>query len=79
MPGILLSVLLPRVEDPIPETIGVSAIFSAAGAGGVLALAAGSMLGLPEGQQDALARRGVNLGFAGGVLFYVVALVGQVL
>jgi len=75
---IALVALLPRVEDPIPETIGVGAIFSAAGAGGVVMLVLGSMLGLSEAELDAWARRGVGAGFAIGSLVYVAALAGQI-
>jgi hypothetical protein len=79
MPGFPLAAFLPRVEDPIPDTIGVGIIFSTAGAGGVIGLAAASMLGFSDAQLDAWARRGVSLGFAAGALFYVSALFGQVL
>jgi hypothetical protein len=79
MPGFSFIAHLPRVEDPIPDTIGVGTIFSAAGAGGVIGLVLGSLLGLSDIQLDAWARRGVGLGFAVGVLVYAVALAGQVL
>jgi hypothetical protein len=70
---------LPKVEDPIPDTIGVGLIFSAAGAGGVIGLVAGSLIGLTENELDTWTRRGVSLGFAAGVLIYLVALMGEVL
>ncbi len=75
----LLIAILPRVEDPIPDTIGVGALFSAAGAGGVLAVVAGSMLGISDGQQNRWARMGVSLGFVAGAVVYAIALVGQLL
>lgn len=71
--------IFPRVEDPFPDTIGLGTIFGAAGAGGVLLLVFASMLGLSERERDAWTRRGVSLGFATGALFYVFALVEQVL
>lgn len=71
--------LLPRVEDPIPDTIGMGIIFSMAGAGGVIMLVLGSVLGVSAAELDAWARRGVSMGFAAGVLFYAAALAGQVL
>jgi NADH:ubiquinone oxidoreductase subunit 6 (subunit J) len=71
--------LFPRVEDPFPETIGLGAIFSTAGAGGVLLLVLASMLNRPEEERDAWTRRGVIFGFVAGLLFYVTALVNQVL
>ncbi|HEX3610022.1 MAG TPA: hypothetical protein VHU14_10210 [Solirubrobacterales bacterium] len=79
MAGIPLVSLLPRVENPIPDTIGVGIIFSMAGAGGVVMLVLGSMLGASAAELDAWARRGVSMGFAAGTLFYVAALAGQVL
>lgn len=47
MSGYLLIAILPRVENPIPDTIGVGFIFSTAGAGGVVMLVLGSSLGFP--------------------------------
>jgi hypothetical protein len=79
MAGTTLVSLLPRVEDPIPDMIGVGFIFSMAGAGGVVMLVFGSMLGLSASELDAWARRGVSMGFVAGTLFYAAALVGQIL
>jgi hypothetical protein len=42
-------------------------------------LVLGSMLGRSADELDAWARRGVSAGFAIGALFYIAALVGQVL
>lgn len=77
MPGIPLNAFLPRVEDPIPDTIGLGAIFSAAGAGGVLLLVLASLVGLPDTQRDAWGRKGMVGGFLVGSLLYVVALAAQ--
>lgn len=71
--------LLPRVENPIPEAIGLDVIFTLAGAGGMVLRFASSALGLPEGQRDAWARTGMNLGVLFGVCLYLVALVAQLL
>lgn len=60
-------------------SIGVGIIFSMAGAGGVVSLVAGSLLGASDAEMDLWARRGVVSGFAGGAIFYLVALIGQVL
>jgi hypothetical protein len=49
-----------------------------AGAGGVIALVAASLLRLSDTQLDVWARRGVSGGFAVGVVFYAAALVEQV-
>jgi len=67
------------VEDPFPDTIGVGIIFSMAGAGGVVALVAGTMLGSAEAELDLWVRRGVIFGFAAGAVFYAAALIGQLL
>jgi hypothetical protein len=79
MLGAPLTTLLPRVEDPIPDTIGVGIIFSMAGAGGVVMLVLGSMLEMSAADLDAWARRGVYMGFIAGALFYAAALIGQLL
>jgi hypothetical protein len=78
MLAIAVTALLPRGEDPIPETIGVGLIFSTTGAGGVIGLIAGSWIGLTEGELDAWTRHGVSLGFVVGVLVYIVALIGEI-
>jgi hypothetical protein len=59
--------------------IGVSFIFSMAGAGGVVMLVFGSMLGLSVTELDTWTRRGVSMGFMAGALFYAAALLGQIL
>jgi hypothetical protein len=74
-----LTALLPRAEDPIPDTIGAGVLFSLAGAGGVLAVVAESMLGVSDSRQSRWARLGVSLGFALGALLYGTALIGQLL
>ena len=79
MPGLPLNALLPRVEDPIPNTIGLGAIFSAAGAGGILLFVLASLVGLPDTQRDAWGRKGMVGGFLVGSLLYMVALTAQLL
>lgn len=59
---------LPRTENPFPDTIGVGVLFSFAGAGGVLAVVVGSMLGISDSRQNRWARLGVSFGFALGAL-----------
>jgi hypothetical protein len=71
--------LPPRAEDPIPDTIGVGALFSLAAAGGVLAVVVGSVLGVSDSRQNRWARKGVSLGFVLGALLYGAALLGQLL
>lgn len=79
MPGAVLAAFLPRVEDPMPDTIGLGAIFSMAGAGGVLLLVLATCVGLSDSRRDAWGRRGVVGGFAVGLSLYTIALVGQLL
>jgi hypothetical protein len=79
MPWALPTADLPQTEDPIPDTIGVGVLFSLAGAGGVLAVVVGSILGISDSRQNRWVRMGVSLGFALGALLYGVALIGQLL
>lgn len=79
MPGLPLSVFLPGVEGPIPNTIGLGAIFSAAGAGGILLFVLASLVGLPDTQRDAWGRKGMVSGFLVGSILYLVALAAQLL
>jgi hypothetical protein len=79
MLSIPFNAVLPRVEDPFPDTIGVGVIFSIAGAGGVVGFVAGSMLGASDVEPDLWTRRGVSFGFTVGTIFYAAALVVQVL
>ncbi len=79
MPSTSLNAVLPRVEDPFPDTIGVGVIFSIAGAGGVFGLVTGSLLGASDVELDLWTRRGVTFGFAAGAIFYAIALIVQVL
>jgi len=71
--------VLPNVENPIPDTIGLGSIFSAAGAGGVLLLVLATVLELPDTRRDAWGRLGIALGFIFGSTIYLVALVDQLL
>jgi hypothetical protein len=71
--------MLPKVENPIPETIGLGTIFSAAGAGGVLMLIVATTLGLPDQERDALVRNGIVVGFVGASCLYLLALLNQLL
>ena len=71
--------MLPKVENPIPETIGLGMIFSVAGAFGVFGLVLASTLRLPDAQRDAWSRRGMAAGFAVGSALYLAALLAQIL
>jgi hypothetical protein len=70
---------LPRVEDPVPDTIGLGVIFSTAGAGGVLMLVVASMIGLSDARRDVWGRRGIVAGFLVGAMVYLIALAAQIL
>lgn len=69
--------MFPEVENPIPETIGLGSIFSAAGAGGVLLLVVAILLGHADTRRDAWSRLGMLGGFIVGLGFYLMALLAQ--
>ena len=77
--GALTATFLPRVEDPWPDTIGLSIIFTWAGAFAVMALAAAQLTQQPSPRRDAWVRYGTVVGFVLGAGFYIVALGVQVL
>jgi hypothetical protein len=77
MPNLGAEGLLPRVESPVPETIGLGAIFAIAGAGGVLMLVLASLGGVSDARRDAWGRWGIVGGFGAGSLFYLLALAVQ--
>jgi hypothetical protein len=72
---VLLLGVLPRVEDPWPDTIGLELPIALAGAIGILAGVVFS--GSPELRRDRAIRWGGVLGFLAGMLFYLAALVAQ--
>jgi hypothetical protein len=69
--------VFPEVENPIPETIGLGTIFSAAGAAGILALVLAVMLGQPDTRRNKWVMRGTLSGFALASAFYALALLVQ--
>ena len=74
---LFLAVGLPRVESPLPETVGLSLPLTAAGAAGVLAGLA-FIRARPAKRERAINYGGL-LGFAAGALFYLVSLAAQLL
>jgi hypothetical protein len=72
-----LNALLPRVEDPWPESVGLDLPFSAAGIGGVLGNLVAAY-GSPEEQARATSLWGLWF-FRFGALAYLLLLVNQVL
>jgi len=74
--ALLLASFLPRVEDPLPDRIGLGLPFAAAAAGGVLA---GMIFvrSAPARRERAM-RWGGLAGFGLGAVVYLVALLVQV-
>lgn len=73
---LVLASLLPRVENPWPDTIGIELPFAMAGAGGVLA---GFLYtGDSKAGRDGAVRRGGLWGFRLGMTFYVLSFIIQV-
>jgi hypothetical protein len=74
---LLIASLFPQVEDPWPKTIGLEFMIATTGAGGVVT----SVLyaGAPEARRDRAVRRGGLIGFGLGALFYVLALLNQLI
>ena len=67
---------LPKVEDPIPGTIGLGDLVSLAGAGGVL----GAVLSIARPQKrDLFVSLGTFLGFCFGCGLYALSLAVQLL
>ncbi len=74
--GLGLISLLPRVEDPWPDSIGLGFPFAMAGAGGILAAV---MYGESSPQRrDRAVHSGGIWGFRLGALFYFASLLLQV-
>jgi hypothetical protein len=70
--ALLVGLALPRVQNPWPESIGLSFPFSMAGAGGVLAGMIQADASQPE--RDRAIRVGNLWGFRLGALFYAASL-----
>lgn len=73
--ALLLGAVLPRVEDPIPESVGLGLLIEMAGAGVVLVGIA--FLRAPPARREKAISIGGVVGFGVGVLIYLVALVAQ--
>jgi hypothetical protein len=73
---LLTGSILPHVEDPWPDRIGLGFPFAVAGAFGVLA---GVLYAeAPQAHRDRAVSRGGIWGFRVGAMFYVVSLLVQV-
>jgi len=66
---------LPEVENPIPDTIGLTQIFTAAGAGGVIGGVSQFFSARPK--QERMVALGGFAGFCLGAAFYCVSLTVQ--
>jgi hypothetical protein len=73
---LLLGSILPRVEDPLPDEIGLDAPFALAAMGA--ALLGIFPLDSPIEKRERAMARGARIGFLLGLAFYVVALLAQV-
>lgn len=78
--GVLSFVLLasgfPEAEDPIPDHVGPTFAFTAAGFGGVIGGIA--FFAAPASRRESAIRWGGLIGFVGGALLYLAAVVNQV-
>lgn len=66
--SLALATVLPRVESPWPESIGLDFPFAAGGAGGFLA---GALVDVTDERRDRWIHRGGLWGFRGGALLYL--------
>lgn len=74
--GFIADSILPRVEDPWPESIGLEFPFTMAGAGTVLA---GIVYGeASQMRRDRASHRGGIYGFGVGAVIYALSLFSQV-
>lgn len=72
---ILIASFLPRVEDPIPDRIGLGTVFACVGIGGAFAGVVCSAAS--NTRRDRAIKWGGVLGFAAGACLYVLSLVAQ--
>ncbi len=76
-PWLLTLAVLPRVEDPWPDTIGIGFPVTTAGAGGVLA---GLVFAATTSERhDSAIKWGTVVGFLIGSVLYFVSLLAQVI
>jgi hypothetical protein len=73
---LLLASVVPRVEDPLPDTIGLTAVFALAGAGGVMASVICTRSS--EAKRERWIRRGGFFGFVLGLAWYLLAVIVQI-
>lgn len=71
--------VLPEIEDPWPDSIGLDFPFTVAGAGAVLGLVVAHAQDRSSKGRDKFVRRLTVVGFAIGTAIYLVALIAQLL
>lgn len=71
--------MLPKVESPNPETIGLTTIVGVGTTLGMTFFVVATILRLPDAKREKWGKTGVFIGFGLGVAFYLVALVIQLL
>lgn len=71
--------MLPEVENPIPETIGLDTIVATGAAVGMACLVAAVALRFTEDRANALSRFGIATGFVFAAAFYFLSLAVQLL
>lgn len=69
--------MLPEVENPVPETIGLSTVFEIAAAGGIVGLVLATAWSISN--RETWAANGVVAAFAFSVCIYLVSLLNQLL
>ena len=74
---ILIASFPPRVEDPIPDRIGLGTVFACVGIGGAFAGVVCSAAS--NTRRDQAIKWGGVLGFAAGACLYVLSLVAQLI
>jgi hypothetical protein len=72
---LLLGAIVPRVEDPLPDEIGLSVVLILAGTGGILGVL---FTASTQERREQAANRGGAIGFGIGLAIYLLALVVQV-
>ena len=76
VPWLLVFALLPRVEDPWPDAIGLGFVVTTAGAGAMLAGCA--FVAAPPQRRERAIALGMVFGFLVGCVVYVISLAAQV-
>jgi hypothetical protein len=71
--------MLPSVESPIPETIGLGTIFSLAGSFAMLGFFLATLLKRSSSERDQWSGCGIALGLLLGAVFYLIALINELL